>query len=110
MRIDWVELAAPDLAAMKTFYGAAFGWTFTDYGGQYADFHGAGVTGGFNPQRDVSGDAGALIVLFAEDLLAAERAITIAGGKVDAHEEFPGGRRFTFTDPCGNQLAVWTKA
>lgn len=109
MRIDWIELAAPDLAAMKTFYGAAFGWTFTDYGDKYVDFLGAGVSGGFNPGREPAGDKGALVVLYAEDLLGAERAIKTAGGQVSAHEEFPGGRRFTFVDPCGNELAVWTK-
>ncbi|MCA9591245.1 MAG: VOC family protein [Myxococcales bacterium] len=109
MKIDFIELAAPDLEAAKKFYGAAFGWTFKDYGGHYADFEGAGISGGFNPQRKPSRD-GSLVILYADDLAAAERAVVAAGGEIGAHHEFPGGKRFHFVDPLGNELAVWTKA
>ncbi len=109
MKIDFIELAAPDLEAAKKFYGAAFGWTFTDYGGRYTDFAGAGISGGFNPQRKPSRD-GSLVILYADDLEAAERAVVAAGGEIGAHHEFPGGKRFHFVDPLGNELGVWTKA
>lgn len=111
MRIDYVELPGPDLPAMKRFYGEAFGWCFTDYEGRYVDFTAPeGLSGGFNPDRKPCGDAGALVIFFADDLQAAEAAVTAAGGRVVNREEFPGGERFEFRDPCGNELAVWTKA
>ncbi|MCG8440345.1 MAG: VOC family protein [Caulobacterales bacterium] len=110
MRIDYVELPAPDLAAMKSFYGAAFGWRFTDYGEDYVDFAADGLSGGFNPHRPAGGETGALVIFFADDLAAAETTIARAGGRITERHEFPGGRRFHFRDPCGNELAVWTNA
>lgn len=110
MRIDFIELPAPDLASMKAFYGAAFGWTFTDYGDAYADFAGAGLNGGFNPGGKPAGASGALVVLYADDLAAAESAVEKAGATITERHDFPGGKRFHFEDPCGNVLAVWTKA
>lgn len=118
-RIDYIELPAPDMAAMKAFYGEAFGWTFTDYGPGYAAFHGAGVEGGFdgsgtpaprvegsNPQ----GPYGALVIFYADDLKAMQARIEASGGRiVTSAFDFPGGRRFHFADPCGNELGMWTK-
>jgi predicted enzyme related to lactoylglutathione lyase len=109
MKIDYVEIPGPDLEAMKALYGAAFGLTFKDYGGHYVDFHGAGLSGGFNPQGTPA-RVGSLVILYADELDAAEQAVTGAGGEIVARHDFPGGRRFHFVDPCGNEPAVWTKA
>lgn len=110
MHIDFIELPGPDLAAMKAFYGAAFGWTFKDWGEDYVDLVGAGLRGGFNPYRQPAPEGGALVILYADDLDAAERAVTNAGGEITAKHDFPGGKRFQFRDPCGNELGVWTQA
>ena len=95
---------------MKAFYGGVFGWTFEDFGPSYVAIHGAGVEGGFDaasdkkPTRD-----GALVIMFSNDLEASEAAIKSAGGTITVPIfSFPGGRRFHFTDPSGNELAVWT--
>ncbi|MEM8988228.1 MAG: VOC family protein [Pseudomonadota bacterium] len=109
-RIDYLELAATDMAAMKTFYAAAFGWRFTDYGPGYASFakEDAGLDGGFDADKAVS-DGGPLIVFFTDDIKGAEARIVKAGGVVNIPVfEFPGGRRFHFKDPSGNELAVWS--
>lgn len=109
LHIHYVELPATDLAAMQAFYGAAFGWTFESWGEDYMAFSNAGVEGGFcrvaeNPPR-----GGALVILHAPDLASAERRVVDAGGEIVARHEFPGGRRFQFLDPSGNELGVWTQ-
>ncbi len=110
MKIDYVELPATDLAAMKAFYGAAFAWTFEDWGPEYMAFSNSGLEGGFRRTDAPPPRGGALVILYAEDLEAAEKAVTEAGGEITERHEFPGGRRFHFADPSGNELAVWTKA
>ena len=110
---DYVELAAPDLAAAKAFYGDAFGWTFTDYGPAYSAINhpgGDGEIGGLNPERQ-AGPGLPLVILYSDDLDATLAAVRSAGGTIDEEPfEFPGGRRFHFTDPAGNSLAVWQSA
>jgi len=107
--INYIELPAADLTAMKAFYGEAFGWTFVDWGDEYVAFHGAGVEGGFDlesGQRPNQG--GALVILGTSDLEASVQAVEAAGGTITrAPFSFPGGRRFHFTDPSGTELAIW---
>lgn len=106
-KIDYVEMPGGDLPAVKAFYGRAFGWSFTDYGPDYAAFD-EGLDGGF----DGSGEAAAkpLVVLFATDLEAMLATVQQAGGEiVKPIFSFPGGRRFHFRDPAGNELAVWSE-
>jgi uncharacterized protein len=110
--IDYVELAAPDLAAATAFYGAAFGWTFTEYGppGEpaYVGIRRAdGEMGGFDPTATPS-PGGPLVLLWSADLDASAASVAAAGGElVEGPYAFLGGRRFTFRDPAGNVLGVW---
>jgi predicted enzyme related to lactoylglutathione lyase len=107
-RIDYVEFPVTDLAAAKRFYAAAFAWKFEDYGPEYASFHDGRLSGGFRHEARVT-RGGPLVVLYAADLAAVEAQVKRAGGKIVREIfEFPGGRRFHFTDPSGNELAVWT--
>jgi predicted enzyme related to lactoylglutathione lyase len=110
---DYIELAAPDLAAAKAFYADAFGWTFTDYGPDYTGIHDPGADremGGLNPARP-AGAGLPLVILYSDDLDATLESVRGAGGSVtEGPFQFPGGRRFHFTDPAGNELAVWTEA
>jgi predicted enzyme related to lactoylglutathione lyase len=106
-RIDYVELPAGDLPATKDFYTSAFGWSFVDYGPTYAGFADAGLDGGL-----AAGEAAVttvpLVILKADDLDAARARVEAAGGEITAPTyAFPGGRRFQFRDPAGNELAVW---
>jgi uncharacterized protein len=111
---DYVELAAPDLPSAQEFYRAAFGWSFTDYGPDYAGISrpgGAGEMGGLNPQRPAGPPGLPLVIVYSDDLDATLAAVRDAGGTIDEGPfEFPGGRRFHFTDPFGNSLAVWQEA
>ncbi len=107
--IDYVELAAEDLAVAKAFYGAAFGWEFQDWGETYVSFTSAGLDGGIRGgEKPVQGST--TVILYADDLEASEKRVVDAGGEVTERHDFPGGRRFHFRDPSGNHLAVWTKA
>jgi predicted enzyme related to lactoylglutathione lyase len=109
-RIDYFELPVKDVLAAKHFYSAAFDWTFTDYGPIYAGFGYPGAereAGGIN--GDINHTRSPLAIIYSEDLEASEKKVQSAGGKiVKAIFSFPGGRRFHFTDPGGNELAVWS--
>jgi hypothetical protein len=108
-RIDYIEFPVTDVAAAKRFYGQAFGWTFEDYGPDYASFRDGRLDGGFRKEAVVT-TGGPLVVLYARDLAAVEKAIGSAGGRIVRPTfSFPGGRRFHFTDPSGNELAVWSE-
>jgi len=108
-KINYIELPVTDLAASKDFYARAFGWSYVDYGPTYASFTGAGIDGGMDADADRKPSKdGALVVLYAKDLEAAQAAVEAANGKITIPIfTFPGGRRFHFTDPSGNELAVW---
>ena len=108
-KIDYVEFPATALPATKAFYVGAFGWAFTDYGPDYAAFEGEGTDGGFASDPE-SAPANPLVVLYAQDLEAMEAKVRAAGGQVTRPIfAFPGGRRFHFQDPSGNELAVWSE-
>jgi predicted enzyme related to lactoylglutathione lyase len=109
--INYVEFAAADLEATKKFFEEVFGWEFQDYGPDYLAFNNAGVDGGFFRSKLASriDSGGALIVLFSASLEEAVANVQDKGGIVTKSIfEFPGGRRFHFTEPSGNELAVWT--
>ena len=106
--INYVELKAKNLEAVKEFYSKAFGWTFIDYGPDYTAFADTGLDGGFE-RSDAPVTNGALIILYHEDLEGKRDEIRSAKGKISKDIfSFPGGRRFHFIDPAGNELAVWS--
>ncbi len=110
--IDYVEIPVIDVAAAKAFYRSAFGWTFTDYGPDYAGIQdpARSAEAGGLAKTDAVRSGGLVVLLFSEDLNASVDAIVAAGGRiVNGPYEFPGGRRFEFTDPSGNQLGVWAE-
>ncbi len=110
-KINYVEFPANDLAATKTFFAKVFGWSFVDYGPDYMAFSNAGLDGGFFKSDLVaSTDKGsALIVFYSGDLEHTQAKIEKAGGSIIKPVfSFPGGRRFHFGDPNGNEYAVWS--
>ncbi|MCP3801139.1 VOC family protein [Allokutzneria sp. A3M-2-11 16] len=113
--IDYIEFTVTDLAEAKRFYGEAFDWQFTDYGPGYAGIRSSRAgsppeVGGLRQDERVRA-GGPLVLLFSADLERSVEAVTKAGGTVTAGPyDFPGGRRFHFTDPSGNELGVWAEA
>ena len=110
-KIDYIEWPAGDFDAVQSFYEKAFSWSFTDYGPEYRAFTDGTMNGGFykSEQRSSAENGAALVVVYAANLEETMAAVTSAGGTlVKAIFSFPGGRRFQFTDPHGNELAVWS--
>jgi predicted enzyme related to lactoylglutathione lyase len=108
-KVDYIELPAKDLIKTKAFYEQVFGWKFTDYGPDYTSFEDGRIAGGFTKDRQVV-SGGPLIIVYGHDLPATERKVVEAGGQISRVTfSFPGGRRFHFTDPNGNELAVWSE-
>lgn len=110
-KLNYVEFAARDLAATKNFFERAFGWRFSDYGPDYTAFDHQGLEGGFfaAPMASTTDAGGALLVFYSERLEETQAAVEAAGGKViKPIFSFPGGRRFQFLEPSGNELAVWS--
>ncbi len=110
-KINYVEFPAGDPEATKAFFRHVFGWSFVDYGPDYTAFSESGLEGGFyRSQLKASTQAGsALIVIYSAALEETQKKIEQAGGEITKPIfAFPGGRRFHFTEPSGNELAVWS--
>lgn len=111
LKVDYIEFPVRDLDAVQAFYERVFGWRFTDYGPDYRVFTDGTMNGGFYRAalQSSTGNGAALVVIYAEDLEQARKAVVAAGGGLTKDTfPFPGGRRFQFTDPNGNELAVWS--
>ena len=107
--VDFFEIPVIEMAGAKAFYNAAFGWTFTDYGPDYVAIRGRDREQGGLRKADAVPKGGPLVVLYSADLEATHAAVKAAGGRiVQEIFSFPGGRRFQFEDPSGNELAVWS--
>jgi uncharacterized protein len=109
--IDYVEFPAADLAAQEHFFRAVFGWEFTAYGPDYSAFAASGIAGGFYraPLTSQTSAGAALVVIYSQSLEATQMAVQNQGGRIVTDVfSFPGGRRFHFADPCGNEWAVWS--
>ena len=109
-KLNYVEYPASDLAATKAFFETAFGWSFEDYGPDYIAFSNQGLDGGFfrSPKRSTIADGGALLVFYSDRLEDTLQKVVAAGGQiVKPIFTFPGGRRFHFQEPSGNEFAVW---
>lgn len=110
-KINYVEFPARDLIATKAFFTQAFGWAFVDYGPEYTAFSDQGLDGGFylDNKQSLVAQGGALVVFYSEELEATQGKVEQAGGIISTPIfDFPGGRRFHFTEPSGNELAVWS--
>lgn len=110
-KINYVEFPSKDLDATKSFFASVFGWSFIDYGPEYTSFSNEGIDGGFfKSEISCSTEKGsALIVFYSKELEKTQRKVEDEGGSIiKPIYSFPGGRRFHFSDPCGNEYAVWS--
>ena len=112
-KINYIEMPANDLVVIKSFFTTVFGFIFTDYGPDYTAFsaESAGLDGGFfqAPLKSNTENGSALVVLYSDNLTQTLAAVEDAKGVINKPIfEFPGGCRFHFLDPCGNEWAVWS--
>ncbi len=111
-KLNYVEFPANDISATKTFFSAVFGWSFKDFGDDYSSFVDQGLNGGIfkSVQSSVANNEGVLLVFYSNDIETTQQKIEKAGGEiVKPIFAFPGGRRFHFTEPSGNEFAVWSE-
>lgn len=107
--INYIEFKGHDLEEIKAFYTTVFGWAFTDYGPTYVSFAESGIAGGFEYTEEPIVNS-VLIVLYHQNLETLMAKIIETGGEIVLDIfSFPGGKRFHFTDPSGNELAVWSE-
>lgn len=110
-KINYVELPAHNIAASKHFFEQVFAWSFEDYGPEYTAFFNAGLNGGFfkSELASITANGAALVVLYSVNLAQTLQTVEQAGGTISKPIfDFPGGRRFHFIEPSGNELAVWS--
>jgi predicted enzyme related to lactoylglutathione lyase len=110
-KINYIEFPARDIEATKAFFAEALNWSFVDYGPEYTAFSDQGIDGGFfKSELAVSTDTGsALIVFYSKALEETLEKVESAGGTIiKPIFSFPGGRRFHFSCPSGNEYAVWS--
>ena len=109
-KMNYVEFPANNLMATKTFFENTFGWAFEDFGSEYTSFNNETLGGGFFKAKEASKqvNGGALIVFFSENIEKTQAKIEACGGVITQKTfEFPGGKRFHFEEPSGNEFAVW---
>lgn len=110
-KIDFIEFPArnvSEIAKSKQFYGEVFDWSFTDWGEDYIDTKRSGLGCGFNADAAHRPES-PLVVVYVSNLETAAIKVVAAGGRITRDIfSFPGGRRFHFKDPIGNELAAWS--
>lgn len=110
-KINYIEFPLINPTATRQFFSSVFGWEFQEWGPNYLSFSSAGIDGGFNGEdKTPVQNPGALVILYSNDLEASLADIKAAGATIirDIYS-FPGGRRFHFADPNGNELAIWSE-
>lgn len=110
-KINYVEFPTRDISATKAFFNQVFNWTFEDFGTDYTAFTNQGLNGGFfkSELASTTAQGGALIVFYSQNLAATQAKVEQAGGVISTPTfTFPGGRRFHFLEPSGNEFAVWS--
>lgn len=106
-QVQYIEFLSKNISRAKEFYTKSFGWKFTDYGPDYTAFEGDYLDGGFTKGKPVKGTV--LVILYSNNIKATQQKVIAAGGTiVQEIFDFPGGKRFHFTDPDGYELAVWS--
>lgn len=110
--INYLELPATDIKSTKKFFETVFNWSFEDYGHEYTAFSTENMEGGFykSDKKSSTENGATLIVFYSSDLEATQSKIQENGGLITKPIfSFPGGRRFHFAEPSGNELAVWSE-
>ena len=109
-RIDYVEIPVTDLAKTRDFFTSMFGWSFQEWGDEYMSFNDGRLNGGFRHSAEPAPSTGVLLVFFSDDLESDVERVKDLGGTISQDIfSFPGGRRFHFVDPAGNEYAMWAE-
>ncbi len=111
-KISYVELPSTNIEETRKFFTQVFGWSFQEFGSEYIAFSDQGINGGFykSDLSSLTRNGAALIVFYSESIKATQEKIEQAGGSIlKPAFSFPGGFRFHFLEPGGNEFAVWSE-
>lgn len=107
--IDYVEIPVTDLPGARAFFEAMFGWEFQEWGDEYYSFNDGRLNGGFRKADEPAPATGVLLVFYSDHLEQDVARVQELGGSISQGIfSFPGGRRFHFIDPVGNEYAIWS--
>ena len=110
-QINYVEIPATDLEKARAFFEAMFGWEFTEWGSDYLSFNDGRLDGGLRRSEEPAPASGVLLVFYSQDLERDYDRVKELGATISQEIfSFPGGRRFHFVDPVGNEYAIWSEA
>ncbi len=110
-KINYIEYPCRNLEATQKFFSEVFAWSFESFGPDYIAFSNQGVDGGFfrSEKCSLSESGSALTVFYSENLENTQEKVLTAGGEIIRPTfSFPGGRRFHFLEPSGNEFSVWS--
>lgn len=108
-RIDYIEIPVTDLDKSREFFGQLFGWEFQEWGPDYYSFNDGRLDGGLRRSEEPAPASGVLLVFYTEDIDRDYARVKQLGATISQEViEFPGGKRFHFTDPVGTEFAMWT--
>ncbi|MGI9201535.1 MAG: VOC family protein [Woeseiaceae bacterium] len=110
-RIDYLEIPVSDPAKARAFFEAMFGWEFQEWGPDYLSFNDGRFDGGICRSAEPGHGRGVLLVFYSDDLQRDLDKVKQLGGTITKDIfEFPGGSRFQFLDPTGNEYAIWKES
>ena len=108
-QIDYVEIPVTDLNRAREFFSSMFGWSFEEWGDEYMSFNDGRLDGGFRLANEPAPSSGVLLVFYSENLERDVDRVKALGAEISQEIfAFPGGRRFHFIDPVGNEFAIWS--
>lgn len=108
-QIDYVEIPVTDLNRAREFFSSMFGWSFQEWGDDYMSFNDGRIDGGFRRASEPAVSTGVLLIFFSENLERDVERVKALGAQISQEIfAFPGGRRFHFIDPTGNEYAIWS--
>lgn len=108
-RIDYIEIPVTDPARARDFFVALFAWETQDWGSDYVSFDDGRLQGGFRRSDTAAPATGVLVVFYSENLERDRGRVVELGASISQDIfAFPGGRRFHFVDPVGNEFAFWS--
>ncbi len=109
-QVDYIEIPVTDLPRAREFFAELFGWSFEEWGDEYMSFNDGRIDGGFRKSDEPAPATGVLVIFYSDDLERDVERVTELGATISQEIfSFPGGRRFHFVDPTGNEFAIWSE-
>lgn len=108
-QVDYIEIPVTDLKRARDFFSSMFGWSFQEWGDDYMSFNDGRLDGGLRRAPEPAASPGVLLIFYSDNLERDVERVKALGAEISQEIfAFPGGRRFHFIDPVGNEYAIWS--